>query len=299
MTNHRCLHPVKKGLLVIEVIGTVCGRPVCGPCNFKHGNEAVFRCPVHSISDVSSSDESSLYKSRWNCGNKENDRPNKEKVAVVSQKSKHKEKVAKEVIDINGQESEVGVKESKKTSAKNTKGTKYNAKDLLVLSQAFIKTSENAIDGAAQKQNKFWNEVADCFNQLKKQQEAYDSHQNKRQKMNAVWLRGDFYSSDKEDEVEVIITVRTTSSLQQKWSKFVLPYVSKFIALTNTHPKGSGEGEFASFVLLVCNVYLYDLTLFHFFTQIEKDIITESIYSFWNKTVVLILLIFTGRHGST
>jgi hypothetical protein len=48
----------------------------------------------------------------------------------------------------------------------------------------------------------------------KKQQEAYDNHQNKRQKMNAVRLRGDFYSSDKEDEVEVIITVRTPSSLQ-------------------------------------------------------------------------------------
>jgi len=236
---------------VIEVIGTVCGRPVCGPCNFKHGNEAVFRCPVHSISDVSSSDESSLYKSQWN---KENDQPNKEKVAVVSQKSKHKEKVAKEVIDINGKESEVGVKESKMSSAKNTKGTEYNAKDLLVLSQAFLKTSENAIDGAAQKRNKFWDEVADCFNQLKKQQEAYDNRQNKCQKMNAVRLRGDFYSSDKEDEVEVIITVRTPSSLQQKWSKFVLPYVSKFIALTNTHPKGSGEGECASFELLVCIV---------------------------------------------
>ena len=80
----------------------------------------------------------------------------------------------------------------------------------------------------------------------------------------------------------------------------MLPYVSKFIALTNTYPKGSGEGEFASFVLLVNNVYLYYLTFFFFFlTQIEKDTITESIYSFWNKTAVLILLIFTGRHGST
>jgi hypothetical protein len=106
----------------------------------------------------------SLYRSQWN---KENDRWNKEKVAVVSQKSKHKEKVAKEVIDINDEESEVGVKESKKSLAKNTKGTEYNAKDLLVLSQAFIKTSENAINGAAQKRNKFWNEVTDCFNQLK------------------------------------------------------------------------------------------------------------------------------------
>jgi hypothetical protein len=82
-------------------------------------------------------------------------------------------------------------------------------------------------------------------------------------------------------------------------AKFVLPYVSKFIALTNTYPKGSGEGEFASFVLLVCNAYLYYLTFFFFKTQIEKDTITESIYSFWNKTAVLILLMFTGHHGST
>jgi hypothetical protein len=56
-------------------------------------------------------------------------------------------------------------------------------------------------------------------------------------------LKGDFLSSDDDDDVEVIVPVRTSSSLQQKWSKFLLPLVTKFIGLTNRHPKLSGEGE--------------------------------------------------------
>jgi hypothetical protein len=31
-----------------------CGNPVCGPCNFRHGNKNVFWCPAHSVSDESS-----------------------------------------------------------------------------------------------------------------------------------------------------------------------------------------------------------------------------------------------------
>ena len=58
MTHHRCMEPVKKGLLVIAVVGVVCGKPICGPCNYQHGNEGIFRCPVHSVSDVSSDDDS-------------------------------------------------------------------------------------------------------------------------------------------------------------------------------------------------------------------------------------------------
>jgi hypothetical protein len=57
-TNHRFLHPMKRGLLVIEVIGRVCGNPICGPCNFQDGNEGVFRCPLHSVTDDSGSEDS-------------------------------------------------------------------------------------------------------------------------------------------------------------------------------------------------------------------------------------------------
>jgi hypothetical protein len=114
----------------------------------------------------------------------------------------------------------------------------------LILSQSFIRTLENAIDGTSQKRNKFWDDVSVAFNQLKKQQEAFDSRRSRRDKFNKVLLKGQFLSSDEEDSsVEVMIPVRTASSLQQKWSKFVLPLVTKFITLTSRYPIQSGEGK--------------------------------------------------------
>jgi hypothetical protein len=55
-----------------------------------------------------------------------------------------------------------------------------------------------------------------------------------------VLLRGEFLSSDVDNDdsdVELVHPVWTASSLQQKWCKFVLPIVTKFICLTNRHPK--------------------------------------------------------------
>jgi hypothetical protein len=48
-----------------------------------------------------------------------------------------------------------------------------------MLSQAYIRASENAIDGNSQKRSKFWDEVAEVFKLLKGQQEAYDLQQKK------------------------------------------------------------------------------------------------------------------------
>ena len=115
------------------------------------------------------------------------------------------------------------------------------AKDLLILSQAFIRVSENAIEGTDKKCNKFWDEVAVAFNQLKKQQESYDNKVWKKNKYNQVLMRGEFLSSDEDDSSECVVPPRTASSLQQKWSKSVLPLVTNFICLTNRFPMESGR----------------------------------------------------------
>jgi hypothetical protein len=157
------------------------------------------------------------------------------------------------------------VKPTNKVSAKGTRATEYNGKDLLILSQSFIRCSENAIDGTSQKRNKFWDDVSVVFNELKKQQEAYDSRQRHREKYHKVLLKGQFLSDDDDDDssVEAIVPVRTSSSLQQKWSKFVLPNVTKFISLTTRYPMISGEGKFVlNFVLLLIFDHLPNFLFF-------------------------------------
>jgi hypothetical protein len=54
-----------------------------------------------------------------------------------------------------------------KVSARGTKGAEYGEKDLLILSQAFIQTSENPIEGPAQPRHKFWDDGAMAYSQLK------------------------------------------------------------------------------------------------------------------------------------
>lgn len=239
MTTHRCLHPAKRGLLILEVIGTVCGRPVCGPCNYEHGNETLFRCPSHSAITDESSEESVV-------------EMDKENVAVISETSQSRKSTK------TGGKSAKAVASSKGGKGAKGKGNEYTAKDLLILSQAYIKTSEDAVDGTSKRQSKFWDEVAASFNSIKKRQEAYDARHAKRQKFNAVNRKSDFLSdSDEVDDEDSVtgekgsIPNRTASSLQQKWSKFILPLVTKFITLTYRHPKLSGEGMFLS-CLTVC-----------------------------------------------
>ena len=83
------------------------------------------------------------------------------------------------------------------------------AKDLLILLQAFIRVSENAIEGTDKKRNKFWDEVAVAFHQLKKQQEAYDNRVQKKDKYNQLLMRGEFLSSDEHDNSECVVPPRT------------------------------------------------------------------------------------------
>jgi len=71
-------------------------------------------------------------------------------------------------------EARVDKDEKKKPNKVRAKGVKvgnrtveYSAKDLLVLAQSFIWVSENAIQGASQKRNKFWDKVAVAYNKLK------------------------------------------------------------------------------------------------------------------------------------
>ncbi len=52
---------------------------------------------------------------------------------------------------------------------KGTKSSEYTAKDLLILSQAFICISEDAIEGVSHKTTKFWDDVAIAFRKLKGQ----------------------------------------------------------------------------------------------------------------------------------
>jgi len=84
-------------------------------------------------------------------------------------------------------------------------------------------------------------DLANKYKELKTQQEAYDSRQRKKLKYNAVILRGQEMMDDDDDDDNVIITARTSSSLQQKWSKFVLPLVTKFCSLAQRYPMSSGE----------------------------------------------------------
>jgi hypothetical protein len=58
-----------------------------------------------------------------------------------------------------------------------------------------------------------------------------------------VLLQGEFLSRNDDDSVEMVVPLRTASSLQQKWSKSVIPLVTKLISLTNRNPIRSGEGE--------------------------------------------------------
>jgi hypothetical protein len=147
-------------------------------------------------------------------------------------------------------------KKPNKVTAKGVKGgnrtREYSAKDLLVLAQSFIRVFKNAIEGASQKRNKFWDEVAVAYNKLKEQQEAYDQRQKRKEKYNQVRLRGEFLSDDDdEDDVEFVMCVRTASSLLEKWSKSLQLLVTKFISVTNRHPKRSGEGMFQHFLFIL------------------------------------------------
>jgi hypothetical protein len=207
--------------------GMVCAAPICGPCNNRFGNENIFRCYSHS----------------------ENEKENATQVVITSSSKRGSDTSQKQ-----NRSSEYSSKETSSskrgsdTSQKQNRSSEYSSKELLILSQAYIKTSENSIEGTSQKKTKFWDDVAENYRLLKRHQEEYDERQKKRKKYNDKSLRrsGSFLSEDSdsdEDGVVVVLPPRTASSLQQKWSKSIQPYVTKFIGLTERYPKLSGEGN--------------------------------------------------------
>jgi hypothetical protein len=228
-TRHHCMHRVEEGCVLLEAEVCICGDYICAPCSSSFGSEEeIFHCLKH----IEVEDEDVL--------DSEDDTMVVEKEVVKPPPSKKK----------NG--SQVAAKGVKSGS----KQSEYSAKDLLVLSQAFIWVFENIIEGVSWKGCKFWDDVAAAFIKLKEQQEACDNRHRKKDRYNQILLKGDFMDSDEEDDVEYAIQVRTPGSLQQKWSKSVQPNVMKFISLTNRFPIRSGEGKF--FFIFTCHLsYLF------------------------------------------
>jgi hypothetical protein len=129
------MHPVSKGGIILDG-GHVCGEWICATCSCAFGNEeGFFRCVSHTSDSKKENDAGSLTKVATQCSTKKRN----------------------------------------KLVSKATKALEYSSKDILVLSQDFIQVSENAVEVAAKKSQKFWDEVADLFNKLKKQQESYDN----------------------------------------------------------------------------------------------------------------------------
>jgi hypothetical protein len=230
-TNHHCLAQVLIGSFSLENNGQnerVCGLPICSICSSNFGNEGIYWCEHHSNDDE---DEDSRAEEVETNTNPQNNPPPEKTM------TKKATKTNKAVRSSGGS-----------SSNKANKSVEYTAKDLLVLAQAFIRTSENSIDGVSQKRSTFWEEVTKCFHKLKESQQAYDRRQKKKVRYTEVRLHGDFQLSDSEDDSDCELPNRTTSLLQQKWTKFLLPNVTKFIALTEKHPMQSGEGKLICFL---------------------------------------------------
>ncbi len=75
-------------------------------------------------------------------------------------------------------------------ASKATKAAEYTAKDILVLAQAYIRTSENWIDGAAQKTSIFWEDATQAFHNIKEGQQHYDNMHKRKAKYNTIQLPG-------------------------------------------------------------------------------------------------------------
>jgi len=83
---------------------------------------------------------------------------------------------------------------------------------------------------------------------------VHGQRQKRKEKYNQVRLRGEFLSDDNDDDdLESVLCVRTVSSLQQKWTKSLQPLVTKFISVTNRHPKRSSEGMLQHFLFILFN----------------------------------------------
>jgi hypothetical protein len=157
-TCHHCMHCVEKGGLLLEDNLCICRECICVPYGLTFGSkEEIFCCLDH-------------------CDMKDEDVVDSEefKENVMSALSQRKRSIRVSVKSLKG-----GIKCSE-----------YSAKDLLVLSQAYIHVTENAVEGVLWKQGMFWDNVAVAFGKLKEQQEVYDSRLKKKQENSKVLLKG-------------------------------------------------------------------------------------------------------------
>jgi hypothetical protein len=128
-THPRCLAIVTIGGLLFCSNGeTACAAAVCGPCNACYGNENIFRCQRHSSKFPLSK-------------------------LTVTPTPVHNKKTSKAT---TGKGSNVTTGKGRNRMAE------YSAKELLILSQAYIHSSENSINGASKQKGKFWEDVGDC-----------------------------------------------------------------------------------------------------------------------------------------
>jgi hypothetical protein len=129
-THHRCLAIVTVGGLLFGPDGdTVCAAAVCGPCNARFGHENIFRCQQHSSKCPSSK-------------------------LMVTPTPAHNKKTSKAT---TGKGSNVT------TGKGSNRMAEYSAKELLILSQAYIRSSENSIEGASKQKGEFWEDVGDVY----------------------------------------------------------------------------------------------------------------------------------------
>jgi N-acetylmuramoyl-L-alanine amidase CwlA len=150
-TQHRCLASVTHGGVIFGT-GTVCGIPVCSLCNASYNEEHVVRC--HDHCKRATEDGSSDKENEQTAATR---KPSSAKQAATLKQPKAADNSAKDLLVLAKQAA----------TLKQPKAADYSAKDLLVLAQAYIRTSENAIEGTSQKKNKFWDDVAEAFKHLK------------------------------------------------------------------------------------------------------------------------------------
>jgi hypothetical protein len=211
----------------------VCGSPVCGPCSYIFGNEGTVRCRKHSMSnnDNNSDDDETVIE-------------NQATANVAKSKNQNQSSIAADS-DSEGEdaEMEVNVKVPKKKTTVIKKSDAYTAKELLLLSQAFIRASEDVEKGVSRKSEKLWEHVTEVYHMLKSNQEAYDRRQDKKKRYHSTSIRLFDDDSFNDDDEIYMLPVRTPNSLQLKWSKGIKPEVTRFISLTKRFPKKSGEDD--------------------------------------------------------
>jgi hypothetical protein len=156
-THHPCLAVVTVGgLLFGSTSEAVCATAVCGPCNARFDNENIIRCRHQSTKfqgAATPAPNNNVSRSRTN-----ND--NNMTVTPATNYNGNLKGSSRTTPAMNNNANLDNNNNNRKGSSWTAE---YSAKELLVLSQAYIRTSENSIDGASKQKGKFWDDVADSY----------------------------------------------------------------------------------------------------------------------------------------